>query len=136
MSKLSPQKFAQAVYEASKEREGKDLDMVLASTADFLIEKGMIGKSPEILSHLQRIIDENDGVIRVHVETAHPLRDTTISHLKKELMKRYNAKEVKLEIVENKNHLGGIKIQVADEVINLTLAKKLHQLQDYLNSQI
>ncbi len=95
----------------------------------------MIGKSPEILSHLQKIIDEKEGVVRAHIETAHPLRETTISH-QKELVKRYNAKEVKLEIVENKNHLGGIKIQVADEVINLTLANKLHQLQDYLNSQI
>jgi len=136
MSQLSEKKVAQAIYEASKEREGKDLDLIIESTTDFLIEKGMIGKSPEILSHLQKIIDEKEGMVRAHVETAHPLSETTTANLKKELQERYNAKDVKLEIVENKKLLGGIKIQVADEVINLTLAKKLHQLQDYLNSQI
>lgn len=136
MTKLSTKKIAQAIFEASQEREGKDLDIVIKTTAEFLTEKKMVGKSPEILQHLEKMIDEKEGIIRAHIETAHHLDHETIDLLKKHLIKRYKAKDIKMEIVENKDHIGGIKIQVNDEVINLTIAKRLHQLENYLNSQV
>lgn len=133
MTKLSTKKIAQAIHEVLKEREGKDMDTVIKTTTEFLIEKKMVGKSPEILQHLEKMIDEKEGIIRAHIETAHPLDEETTDLLKEHLLKRYKAKNIKIEIVENKDHIGGIKIQVRDEVINLTIAKRLHQLDNYLN---
>lgn len=136
MSDISTKKIAQAVYEASKDREGKDLEAILSSTTDFLMERNMMGKAPEVLSHLQKIIDKKEGVIRAHIETPYPLSKKTLESISDELKKRYKVNKIHLEVVENKKHLGGIKIQVADEVINLTLATRLHKLQNYLTSQI
>ena len=136
MLNISTKKIAQAVYEASLEMEGKNLDSILSSTTDFLMERNIMGKAPEVLSHLQKIIDKKEGVIRAHIETPHPLSKETSDILEDELKKRYNVNKIHLEVVENKKHLGGIKIQVADEVINLTLSTRLHQLQNYLITQI
>jgi len=136
MLNISTKKIAQAVYEASKDREGEDLETILTSTTDFLMERNMMGKAPEVLSHLQKIIDKNESKIRAHIETPYPLSDKTREAISDELKKRYKVNKIHLEIVENKKHLGGIKVQVGDEVINLTLATRLHQLQNYLTSQI
>ena len=136
MLNISTKKIAQAVYEASKEMEGKDLENILSSTTDFLMERNMMGKAPEVLSHLQKIIDKKEDTVRAHIETPYPLSRQTSEALATELKKRYGVNKIHLEIVENKKHLGGIKIQVADEVINLTLSTRLHQLQNYLTSQI
>lgn len=136
MLNISTKKIAQAVYEASQEMEGKNLENILSSTTDFLMERNMMGKAPEVLSHLQKIIDKKEGIVRAHIETPYPLSKETSDALIEELKKRYKVNKIHLEVVENKKHLGGIKIQVADEVINLTQATRLHQLQNYLISQI
>ena len=109
MSDISTKKFAQAIYEASKEREGKDLETILSSTTDFLMERNMMGKAPEILSHLQKIIDKKEGVVRARIETPYQLSKETAEAISEELKKRYNVKKIHLETIENKKHLGGIK---------------------------
>ena len=50
------------------------------------------------------------------------------------LTHRYKAKEIK--IVENldKKLLGGFKVEVGDEVIDLTLRNKINKLQEHLTS--
>jgi len=136
MLNISTKKIAQAIYEASKDREGKDLETILSSTTDFLTERNIMGKAPEVLSHLQKIIDKKESTIRAHIETPYPLSSKNKEAISNELKKRYKVNKIHLEIIENKKHLGGIKIQVGDEVINLTLATRLHQLQNYLTSQI
>lgn len=136
MLDLSTKKIAQAVYEASLEMEGKDLDVIMASTTDFLMERNLMGKAPEVLSHLQKIVDKKDGLVRVSVETASPMSKEVTDDLIEKLKERYKVDKINLHVIENKKLLGGIKIKVYDEVINLTLSTRLHHLQNYLISQI
>jgi F-type H+-transporting ATPase subunit delta len=132
MATVSIKSFAQAIYEAAGKKEGKDLDAVLAHAVEILSEKHFLGKKDEVLEKLQEIIDQKEGVIRARIESATPLFKTTLASIEKELKKRYGAEEVRLEESINPSYLGGIKIRVGDEVIDLTLAHKINQLQNYL----
>ena len=52
------------------------------------------------------------------------------------MKKRYSAKEVALNPVLDKTLLGGMRVEVSDEVIDLTLKNKVEQLQKYLTRTV
>ena len=135
MATVSTKSFAYVIFEASVGKTGKELDAVLSNATKILSDKHLFGKKEEILQHLQDIIDEKDGVVRAHIETASKLSKDALTEIEHELKSRYKAKEIHLEVTENKKYLGGLRIQVGDEVIDLTLSNKIHQLQNYLITQ-
>ena len=52
--------------------------------------------------------------------------------IEESIKKRWGAKEVEMSLIEDKGLIGGIKIEVGDEIVNMTLRNKLEKLQDYL----
>ena len=132
MAAVSTKSFAYAILEASEGKTGRELDAVLSNATKLLSDKHLLGKKEEVLQYLQNIIDEKDGVIRAHIESPSKLSQKALDEIEQELKARYKAKEVYLDITENKKYLGGLRIQIGDEVIDLTLLEKIHQLQNYL----
>jgi F-type H+-transporting ATPase subunit delta len=132
MATITPKTAALALYEATKGKQGKDLESVLANGVIFLKEKQLLSKAPEILKYLQELIDKDNGIIRAHVESGHELTKKMTDEIESELKKRYNAKEVELESKVDEKHLGGLKIEIGNEIIDLTLRHKIDQLQNYL----
>jgi len=132
MATLSTKNIAYALYEATKDKQGKDLETALSNGVAFLANKHLLSRTSEILRELEKIIDEKEGVVRARVETSRKLTKGMEAELEKEIKERYKAKEVHLDTAENRTLLGGLKIQVGDEVIDLTLSHKLAQLQNHL----
>ena len=64
------------------------------------------------------------SVARLKTETKH--------HLMHSLKKRYDAKDVILNEALDEKLIAGIRIEVGDEVIDLTMRNKIKQLQEYL----
>jgi F-type H+-transporting ATPase subunit delta len=134
MAQISTRTIAQAIYEASHDKEGKDLHAVLENATKVLASRHLLSRAPEIIKHLQEIIDQKEGIVRAHVESAHKLTRGIHEDIEDQLKKRYKAKSIELEHTIDEKHLGGIKIHVGDEVIDLTLSHHLHQLQNHLNA--
>jgi F0F1-type ATP synthase delta subunit len=135
MATISTHNIAYALYEATKDKQGKDLEHIMMQSVEFLSRKNLLSKTPEILKELEKIIDKKEGIVRAKIETPEKLSKATEKEIEAQLEKRYHAKEVHLEVTENKDLIGGIKIQVEDEVVDLTLAHKIHQLQNHLIAQ-
>lgn len=132
MASISTKNIAQAIYESSQGKEGALLDTAIMESAVFLKNKNLLGRKEEILKALEKIINKEKGIIKAKV--------TTKLHLEKELEKgieefikdKYKAKEVILELKTDEGVLGGIKIEIGDDIIDTTLSNKIHQLQNYL----
>ena len=95
-------------------------------------EKHMLIKKDQILEALQKIVDKEENIIRARISTKNKLAEKDLKEIEEFIKRRYDAKEVVLDKKENPKLLGGIKIEVKDEIIDITLANKLHQLQNYL----
>lgn len=132
MAKISVNNLAQAIYESLKDKDGLSFDATLKNTVSLIRDKHMIGKMEEILKSIQNIIDKEDGVVRVKINTKSKIEDKEILEIEEIIKKKYKVKEVVLDKKENPKLLGGIKIEIGDEVIDMTLINKLHQLQNYL----
>ncbi len=129
---ISLKNFAFAIYESGKDKSGKELDQFLKNTVEFIYHRGLLSKTPQIADELEKIIDRKDGVVKARVSSKWKLNRHKIDEIETILKKRYKAKDVSLDFREDKELLGGVKIEVGDEVLDTTLANKLKGLQNYL----
>lgn len=132
MTSISIKNLAEAIYESSLGKDGGDLDSVIEKSCIFIRNKNLLGKKEEILEALEKLIDKKEGVVRVAVSTSNKLTKEDQREIEEFIIKKYKAKTVNLELREDKRLLGGIKIEIGDDIIDTTLSNKIHQLQNYL----
>ena len=132
MAKISSKNIAEAVYNATVGKSKQNLVAVLKRSAQMFQKKRMLNKSGEILSALQDIFDKKEGAIRMKVMTAGDIGYEEKSKLENEIKEKYKAKIVISEFFEKKELLGGMRVEIGDEVIDSTYRKKLHELENFL----
>lgn len=132
MAKISTKNLVSAIHEMTKGKEGHELDVAIQNITDYLVKKRMIPRAGEILRKLEEMINKEEGIIKANITYKNIPGNKISEEIEKVLEKRYNAKKILATINENEDMLGGIKIEVGDEVIDLTLKNKINQLQNYL----
>jgi F-type H+-transporting ATPase subunit delta len=132
MATISIKNIAEAIYESSLGKEGSALSSSLEKSATFLKNRNLLGKKEEILKALEKIINKEVGIVSAKVTTESKLKKEYEKEIEEFIKKKYKAKDVLLELKENPKLLGGIKIEIGDEIIDGTLAHKIKQLQTYL----
>ena len=132
MAKISPKNIAEAVYQATDGKFGEDLKIDLRRTVQILSHKRMLGKSEDVLKALQEIFDKNSRTVRMKVTTAKRIGNTEKHELAEDIKKRYKANEVVSEFFEKVELLGGMRVEVGDEVIDTTYRSRLDKLSKFL----
>ena len=132
MTTISNNDIARAIYLSLKDKKGVEFSVGLKRVVDFIYRKHLLLKVGSILSSLREIINKEEGVIIVKVSSTQKLEDHSRKSLIHLLKKRYLTKEVNLIEELNEKLLGGIRIEVNDEVIDLTTRNKVIKLQEYL----
>ena len=95
----------------------------------------MLSKSKEIISQLEKIIDKNEEVVRAMISSKEKISKKIVEEVEDFIKKRYKAKNTILEFTIDPKLLGGIKIEVGDEIIDTTLKNKIKKLENYLITQ-
>ena len=132
MAKISPKNIAEAVYEATEGKFGQELAVVIRRSTQLLKDKHMLGKSSEVLNALQNIFDKKNGTVRMKVTTAKTMEREEKSKLENEIKEKYKAQIVVGEFFEKKELLGGIRVEIGDEVLDNTYKNKLYRLENFL----
>lgn len=132
MTKISPKTIAEAIYEAAKGKSGGELKSVLERSAQLLRDKRMLGRSKDVLSALQNIIDKKTGVVRMKVTAAKRMESVEMKKLENEITEKYKAQTAIGEFFEKPELLGGVRIEVGDEVLDNTYKNKLRKLENFL----
>ena len=132
MASISIKNLAQAIYDSTKDLEGSNLDKMIDKNVVFLKNKNLIGKKEEILKALQKIVDKENHTINAKISVGSKIKTEHKKELEEFIKKKYKAKEVTLEIKEDSKLLGGMKIEIGDDIIDGTLLGKINQLQTYL----
>lgn len=132
MAKISPKNIAEAVYLASYGKHGTELENILKYSVKMLSAKRMLGKSEDILSLLQNLIDEKEGIVRFKVTTAKSLSHEEKKKIEDEIKQKYKAEKVIGEYLEKEELLGGMKVEVGYEVMDNTYKSKLQKLEKFL----
>ena len=129
MTAISNNDIARTIYMMSKDKGQADISK---NVVKFLFRKRLLSKSPEILSQLRKIINKEEGRIVAKVSSVEKLDSKMKTSLEYALKKRYSAKEVVFTESINEKLLGGVKIEVNNEVIDLSVKNKIQKLQEHL----
>lgn len=132
MAVISNNDIARAIYLAMKEGKHETQSNVSKKVIQFLSRRRILSKAPLILTELKKIIDVDEGRVIAKVSSVEKLDHQAKTHLEHSLKKRYGSKEVVLNEVLDSNLVGGIKIEVNNEVIDLSIKNRLRKLQEYL----
>lgn len=132
MNTASNSNIARAIYLVSKGKSSGEQSLISKKVAQFLSKKRLLSKAPDILFHLNKIISEHEGKVAVKVSSAKRIDETTNKKLAEILIRRYRAKEIDFEENIDEKLLGGFKIEVHNEIIDLTIRNKIEKLQEYL----
>ena len=135
MSNISNTDIAQTIYQLSKEKNGDDT-ATLKNVIKFLVRKRLINKTEGILRSLDKIINKEKGIIEAKVTGAKKISDEIKKEIIRTIKKRYLANDVILEEKLDSKLLGGVRIEVGDEVADLSVKNKIGKLQDYLIRKI
>jgi F-type H+-transporting ATPase subunit delta len=111
-------------HSTSTEEEAR----VLVALAKVLSEKKALNYSEGIISALKDLLDAEQGIIKVSVTVQERLDEESKTLLTQMLKEKYSAKEVVLNESVDQRVLGGIKLQIGEEVYDATVKNKLVQL--------
>lgn len=136
MTTLSNNDIARAIYLVSKDKTNTELHDINNKIIKFFVRRRLLPKAPDILERLNKIINHENGKIVVKVLSKIKLKE----ELKKELIfflkEHYKAKEILLTEILDEKLLGGMRIEVNDEIIDLTVKNKIKKLQEHLIRKI
>jgi len=132
MTRISPKNIAEAIYIGTEGKSGKALELALKRSLKVLLDKRMLGKSEDVLSALQNVIEKKAGVVRAKITTAKRLETRERKKLEEEIKEKYKAKSVISEFFEKPELLGGMRIHVGDEVLDTTYKNQLGKLEKFL----
>lgn len=132
MAKISSKNIAEAVYKATVGKSGDALTETIKRSVKVLSDKRLLGKSKDILQVLQDMIDRKNNTIRIKVMTAKSLDNEAKKKLENEIKEKYKAEKVESEFFERPELLGGMRIEIGDEVLDTTYKNKLKKLEKFL----
>lgn len=135
MANISNNDIAEAIYFATKDKQKEELPLVYKKILDFLKHRNLLSKSGDILNKLEKILNLREEKILVKVSSAKMLNTKTKETLIDLLKTRYKAKEVLLEERLDEGLVGGMKLEINDEIIDLTVKDKLKKLQEHLTKR-
>lgn len=125
--------IANFILEESKDREiGKKS---IGKLAKLIIENQDQGKIERIASEFERILKKKEGVVEVRALSAKKLSTKQEESLRKAIGKRMGIAE-KLIVIHSEvdeTLIGGISIQIGDEVIDGSLRTKFEKLENSLS---
>lgn len=132
MIKARTNDIAHAIHEAVKGKKGAELEAVLENVAKFLAKNRLLKKKEEIINKLEILQDKEEGRIKVSLQSRHKLKKENIADINHFLKNHYKAEEIDIDESVDESLIGGVRIQVGNDIIDMTLSNQIKQLKNYL----
>lgn len=130
--KFSAKQYAKALMDAIHETDPKDQDKVLDNFARVLAENNDLRLYDQIAEEFHKLDLAKQGIKQVEVKSAHPLSRENEKAIVDELNKLVKGKiELKKQVDERL--IGGVLIQMEDQVIDASVKNQLEQLKNNLS---
>jgi len=132
MSKISTKNIIEAIDKETSGKSGVELNSSIKKIVSFLHKRRLLGRSKEILEELEKYIDKREGVLRMKVSSADTFPNAKKSDLESKMKDKYKAQKIESTYLEDKSLLGGVKIEIGEDVLDMTYRNKLNQLEKHL----
>ncbi|PIR78279.1 MAG: ATP synthase F1 subunit delta [Candidatus Magasanikbacteria bacterium CG10_big_fil_rev_8_21_14_0_10_36_16] len=127
MKKISNKQFAEALYELTADLNVSDLDVVLKNFVNLLAKKHKIKQTKNIIAEFEIILKKKQGIVELEITSARELDKGVVEKIKQAF-----AKEVELIEKVDKSLIGGIRVKIADKILDASVKTQLSNLKKSL----
>jgi F-type H+-transporting ATPase subunit delta len=131
---VSNNKIAQAIFFTLQNKNDSELPSLSRKVVQFLAKRRLLGKVPDILACLKRIMNQHYGILDVKVFSARKLEEEVKNKINNFLQKYYKFEKIQIEEKLDPSLLGGWRLEIDSEVIDLSFRNKLKKLQKHLEN--
>lgn len=131
MKKISPKKYAIALYEAAALAKKDELPKIMKGFVELLVRNNALKLSPRIIKELVKYYNEKAGILEIEVTSAKELNVEIINKIKSQFEKG-KIKEVDLKTSIDLSLLGGLVCKIDDILIDGSLKKELKLIKQSL----
>ena len=124
--------LAQTLLEMTENVSPEEQAKVLKDFVQYLAKKQAIADAGAIMAEYQSLYNAKHGIVEATVTLVNRMSDAARKELSESLKKKYHAAEVHITEKVDARVLGGMKIQVGDEVWDSSIQNSLNQLQEVL----
>jgi F-type H+-transporting ATPase subunit delta len=110
------------------------LDGKMATFLSLVNQNHRLSAIPEIASQFEAMKNQSEGAAEVVITSAFPLEGSALKDLLSSLKKRFEGKELRPTIQVDPALIGGVRIQVGDEVLDSSVKAQLAQMQASLGA--
>lgn len=111
-------------------KDGKDINTVVKSLAAYLITERRQADTQAIVRELEKLLLEERGKLYVHATVANSLSDQQISQIMDIFASNSTAKDIIIQQTIDKDVIGGVRLQTADQQLDLTVRRQLQLLKN------
>ena len=105
------------------------LDSKVISFLNLVNQNHRLTAVPEIANQFEAMKNKSEGAAEVKITSAFPLEGSALNDLLSSLKKRFGGKELRPTIHVDPELIGGVRIQVGDEVLDSSVKAQLAQMQ-------
>ena len=105
------------------------LDGRTTSFLSLVNQNHRLAAIPEIARQFEAMKNQSEGAAEVVITSAFPLEGSALNDLLSSLKKRFGDKELRPTIQVDPALIGGVRIQVGDEVLDSSVKAQLAQMQ-------
>lgn len=125
----TPQQYASALLEASRETHPKDVDVMLENLIELLKVNGDLEKYEAVIEHFELLTKDSETVAHVTVAKQEVMTKQLADHLNK-----VAGVKLKLETNVDPEIVGGVVIRMEDTLIDASVKGQLDKMKEELSN--
>lgn len=100
------------------------------SVAAYLMDEGRTGELQSLMRDIKQLRADQDGIVEVNAVSAHEVGESVRADIEAEIRRLYpNLKLVIINSVVDDNVVGGIRLELANQQLDLSVRAKLNKLK-------
>jgi F-type H+-transporting ATPase subunit delta len=128
--KISPKKYAKALYSITKDGKKDEVKGILAGFVELLNENHDLGKVEKVMNEFNKFWNEKEGIIEAEIVSAMELNKATFKDLNNFIAELSGAKRVETKETVDKKILGGVVLKFGDKVVDVSVKSRLYNLRN------
>jgi F-type H+-transporting ATPase subunit delta len=107
---------------------GGSLAPALKNLLALIVENGRLNALPEIAAQFRALVNATSGVSDARITSAFPIGDAQLADVVASLERRFGRK-LKASVAVDASLIGGIRVEVGDEVLDTSVQARLDQMR-------
>lgn len=133
MKKNQAKILAAGLYQASRDKKGKELDNIISNFSDYLSQHHLVSMIPSILAELESIHFKAEGIVAAKITSKEELPQAEVKKIA-DLVKSKTKQTVEVKTETDEDLIGGAVVKYNDKIIDMSLKNQLNNLAKQLSN--